>query len=127
MVNFFVSLYHKIKLNTMKVDIKKCFTFGVSEEYPNGFVSITKENAEKLSKHGWEISFHTGYYLNFLGVKFKGQLIGFGSWMDNLSTFIKYDEYQEEINIRSQEQLDKFIDYIESALNFANAYKTLKK
>jgi len=111
----------------MEVDIKKCFTFGVSEEYPKGFVSITKENAEKLGEYGWYVNFHTDYYLNFLGVNFKGQSIGFGSWMDNLSSYIQCEYYYEEIKIRNQEQLDAFIDYIESFLNFANAYKNIKK
>ena len=101
-------------------DVMQCFSFGFSDEYPSGYVSITKENAEKLQKHGWTVSFHTDYYLNTISAEVKGFVIGFGSWMDNLTAFIETNEYQEIIKIKSREQLDKFLQLIESTMQFSN-------
>jgi hypothetical protein len=101
-------------------DVMQCFYFGFSKEYPSGFVSITKENAEKLQKHGWTVSFHTDYYLNTISAEIKQFSIGFASWMDNLTAYIDYGEYQEIIEIKSREQLDKFLQLIESTMQFSN-------
>ena len=101
-------------------DVMQCFSFGFSDEYPSGYVSITKESAEKLQKHGWTVSFHTDYYLNTISAEVKGFIIGFGSWMDNLTAFIETNEYQEIIKIKSREQLDKFLQLIESTMQFSN-------
>lgn len=101
-------------------DVVQCFSFCFSDEYPSGYVSITKENAEKLQKHGWNVSFHTDYYLNTISAEVKGFVIGFCSWMDNLTAYIDNGEYQEIIKIKSREQLDKFLQLIESTMQFSN-------
>jgi len=101
-------------------DVMQCFSFGFNDEYPSGYVSITKENAEKLQKHGWTVSFHTDYYVNTISAEVKGFVIGFGSWMCNLTAFIETNEYQEIIKIKNREQLDKFLQLIESTMQFSN-------
>lgn len=100
-------------------DVMQCFSFGYSNEYPSGYVSITKENAEKLQEHGWNVSFHTDYYLNTISAEIKGFSIGFGSWMDNLTAYIDNGEYQEIIKIESREKLDNFLQIIESTMQFS--------
>ena len=101
-------------------DIMQCFSFGFSDEYPSGYISITKENAEKLQKHGWNVSFHTDYYLNTISAEIKCFSIGFGSWMHNLTAYIDNGEYQEIIKIKNREHLDKFLQLIESTMQFSN-------
>jgi hypothetical protein len=103
-----------------QTEINECFSFGFSDEYPSGYVSITKENAEKLQKHGWNVSFHTNYYLNTISVEINDFLIGFCSWMDNLTTYIDNEENNEIIKFKSREQLDKFLQLMESIYQFLN-------
>lgn len=100
--------------------VMRCFNFGYNDEYPNGFVSITKENAEKLQKHGWNVSFHTDYYLNTINVNYKSFSIGFGSWMQNLSAFIETNGYEEIVEIKNIEQLEGFLKIMQSTFSFAN-------
>ena len=106
-----------------KINVRKCFSFGVSKDYPSGFVSISKENAEKLQNHGWKVRFHTDYYFNYIGAEFKDFQIGFGSWSDNLTAYIGNDEYQEVVKITNVEQMNKFVDMIESMVQFSNLNK----
>ena len=115
-------------------NIRQYFSFGKSEEYPSGFVSISKENVEALKGHGWDVDFHTDYFLNNLGVSSNnGLVIGCSGWMDNLSFYMceksygEYDGYYEEISIRSQEQLDTFVDLIESMFQFQTSMKYQQK
>lgn len=101
-------------------EIFECFTFGYSDEYPSGYVAITKENVEKLQNHGWNVSFHTDYYLNFIGADVIGLDISFGGWMDNLTAYFNTsDEYQEIVKFNDREHLDRFIQFIESAVQFS--------
>ena len=101
------------------LNIKDRFEFGYSEEYPSGFVAITKENAEFLQDHGWNVSFHTDNYLNTISAEFQGFEIGFGSWMSNLTAYIDKEDYQETIEIKSREELDKFLNLIQSTLELS--------
>jgi hypothetical protein len=101
-------------------DVMQCFYFGFSDDYPSGFISITKENAEKLQRRGWTVSFHTDYYVNSICAEYKELVIGFGSWMDNLTPFISTGDYQEIVKIKNREQLDKFLQLIESTWQFSN-------
>ena len=102
-----------------KADVRRCFTFLKSDEYPNGAIKITKEDALKLQGIGWYVSFHTDYYLNFIGCNFKGLEIGFCNWMSNLDAVINTpevgyysDSWGESVKFKSQECLDSFVDTI---------------
>ena len=100
-------------------DVRRCFTFYKSDEYPNGAIKLSKEDALKLQKNGWSVNFHTDYYLNFIGCNFNGLEIGFYNWMSNLDAGISTpevgyysDSWSETVKFKSQECLDVFIDTI---------------
>ena len=102
-----------------KTDVRRCFTFFKSDEYPNGAIKVTKEDALKLQEIGWSVNFHTDYYLNFIGCDFKGLEIGFCNWMSNLDAVISTpevgyysDSWGEAVKFKSQECLDSFVDTI---------------
>lgn len=95
------------------------FIFSKSAEYPNGAISITKENILKLQELGWEVNFHTDYYLNFIGCNFNGLEIGFYSYTNNLDAGISSPEvgyysdcWSETVEIKSQNCLDVFVNTI---------------
>ena len=100
-------------------DVRRCFTFYKSDEYPNGAIKLSKEDALKLQKNGWSVNFHTDYYLNFIGCNFNGLEIGFYNWMSNLDAGISTPEvgyysdcWSETVNFKSQECLDVFVNTI---------------
>jgi len=102
-----------------KTDVRSCFTFFKSDEYPNGAIKVTKEDALKLQEIGWSVDFHTDYYLNFIGCNFEGLEIGFCNWMHNLDAVIctpevGYDSeaWGETVKFKSQDCLDAFVDTI---------------
>lgn len=102
-----------------QTSVRRCFTFSKSEEYPEGAIQISKENALKLQKNGWSVNFHTDYYLNFIGCNFKGLEIGFCNWTTNLNAVINTpevgyygDSWGEMVKFKNQECLDNFIDTI---------------
>ena len=102
-----------------KTDVRRCFTFFKSDEYPNGAIKLTKEDALKLQEIGWSVNFHTDYYLNFIGCNFKGLEIGFCNWMSNLDAVISTpevgyysDSWGEAVKFKSQDCLDAFVDTI---------------
>ena len=102
-----------------KTDVRRCFTFFKSDEYPNGAIKVTKEDALKLQEIGWLVNFHTDYYLNFIGCNFKGLEIGFCNRMSNLDAVISTPEvgyysesWGETVKFKSQECLDAFVDTI---------------
>lgn len=100
-------------------DVRRCFTFYKSDEYPNGAIKLSKEDALRLKKIGWSVCFRTDYYLNFIGCNFNGLKIGFYNWMSNLDAGVSTPEvgcysdgWSETIKFKSQECLDVFIDTI---------------
>ncbi len=102
-----------------KTDVRRCFTFFKSDEYPNGSIKITKEDALKLQKKGWEVKFHTENYLSFIGCNFNGLEIGFCNWMTNLDAIITTpevgyygDSWLERVKFKNKECLYTFIDTI---------------
>jgi hypothetical protein len=102
-----------------QTSVRRCFAFLKSDEYPNGAIKITKEDALKLQKEGWEVNFHTENYLNFIGCNFNGLEIGFCNWMTNLDAIITTpevgyygDSWLERVKFKSQDCLDNFVDTI---------------
>ena len=98
--------------------------FSKTDEYPNGTISVTKEDAIELKNLGWSVDFHTDYYLNFLGVTYNGIEFGFRAWMDHLKVIInnRYAEHYEEIFIDNEEELKYFIETIDNLVKFKALY-----
>ncbi len=99
-----------------QTDARRCFTFFKSDEYPNGAIKVTKEDALKLQEIGWVVDFHTDYYLNFIGCNFNGLNIGFSNWMHSLDAVISTpevgyyeDSWVEVVKFKSQDCLDAFV------------------
>lgn len=102
-----------------KTDVRRCFTFYKSDEYPSGTIKLSKEDALRLKEIGWSVNFRTDYYLNFIGCNFNGLEIGFYNWMSNLDAGVSTpevgyysDSWSETIKFKSQECLDVFVDTI---------------
>lgn len=81
-------------------------------KFKNGKVSATKEDLEKLAAEGFDLSFHTDYYINYCVITLPNCdrdgdriTIGFHNWMDNLDIY----NGDEKVYIKSAADLRRFI------------------
>lgn len=87
---------------------------------------ILKGSFDELRSRGLEVDEHMYYYVNFIGVTFKEIQYGLCCYTDELEAFIQgpylgeIDRYYERIYIRSEEQLQLFLDLMEIMLKFKN-------
>ena len=107
-------------------EIKDCFSFDWSDEYKREVPSITVDGCKKLEEHGWSLSLHTPYYLNFLGsfgfTDDDEMEIGFCCWMSNMEFYV--GGYQ--INITNRDILDHCIELVESHNKLKDSILVLK-
>lgn len=108
--------------------------FKKSKHYPDGSISITDSDLEKLKLKGWIVDLHTPYYANFIGTKSLDMEFGFGSWHSNLEFNItaknEYGGYFTpegyEFKIKSSSDLKKAIAIIDNIISLEKVFKSLK-
>lgn len=92
-----------------------------TNDKPNGAIVCTREDLEVLKAKGWVVSMHHDTsYSNFIGADLNGLKVGFCSYLDNLCPDINTpevgyysDSWNGDVYIKSQEDLDKFIQMID--------------